>query len=106
MNKFLNSLADLNAKFILVWFTDLKALYEQDSRLSFLHSFTIAYLTKNLSKWEATIECFSNLLDEKWNDLLHRLTPSFLLMSLENPKEEIFNEIDFSSRFISTGINF
>uniref|UniRef100_A0A915DT59 Maturase K n=1 Tax=Ditylenchus dipsaci TaxID=166011 RepID=A0A915DT59_9BILA len=81
------------------------AFLEQDAYLSFLHSFTIAYLSSH-PKWSRSLECFANPLDELWNDYLHRLTPSFMLMSLENPSRAFVNEdIDFSSRFISIAIH-
>lgn len=78
----------------------MKPLFAKDQYLQFLHSFVIAYLSK--SKWGDTIECFKNPLDEKWNDFLYRLTPSFLLISLENAsKNFVHEEINFVSCFLS-----
>jgi len=86
----------------LIWFSDLVPLFQQDAYLSFLHPFIIGYLSQ--SKWGKSMECFQNPMDEKWLDYLHRLTPSFLIMSLENASENfVKEEINFSTRFISIG---
>ena len=83
-------------------FSELAPLFQQDAFLSFLHSFMHAYLAK--SKWADDIEIFKSPLDPRWNDYLHQLTPSFMLISLENAPPEVFPEqIDFASRFISIG---
>jgi hypothetical protein len=102
IDRFLNSLEDLDAKFKLIWFSDLVPLFQQDAYLSFLHPFIIAYLSQ--SKWGRCVECFQNPMDEKWLDYLHRLTPSFLIMSLGNASENfVKEEINFATRFISIG---
>lgn len=101
----MTALDELNAKFILVWFSDLKPLFAKDQYLQFLHSFVLSYLSK--SKWADAIECFKNPLDEKWSNFLYRLTPSFLLISLENASRNfVSEEIDFASCFLSISVFF
>jgi hypothetical protein len=96
-------LEDLNAKFKLVVFSEMAALFQKDDYLRFLHPFLLAFLST--SKWALNIEIFQSPLDERWNDFLHQLTPSFMLMSLENLPEKIYrSDADFANRFISIGI--
>lgn len=47
---------------------------------------------------------FSNPLDPAWVDYLQRVTPSFMLMSMEGAKAPFLDEkIDFTSKFVSAG---
>lgn len=102
IDRFLNSLEELNAKFKLVWFRELRPLYQKDTVLSFLHSFMLGYL--NQSKWRDEVQEFASPADPAWSAYLHRLTPSFLLMSLENPRSDIFpQEVDLQSKLPSIG---
>jgi hypothetical protein len=103
INRFLTSLEDLNAKFKLVWFRDLRRLYQKDTVLSFFHVFMLTYLKQ--SKWAEEIDEFASPADPQWASYLHRLTPSFLLMSLENPRKEVFEEIDLQSKLPSIAIH-
>ncbi|KAL7074718.1 hypothetical protein ACQ4LE_005937 [Meloidogyne hapla] len=117
---FLCALEELNAKFKIVVFSDLSVLFNKNAYLSFLYSYLLRFLTS--SKWNGDIEIFNSPLDKRWNTFLHQLTPSFILMSLENasPREifgiekiidekdkkkkkiTIYEDIDFASFFIST----
>ena len=117
---FLGALEELNAKFKIVIFSDMSVLFNKNAYLSFLYSFLFQFLTS--SKWSGDMEIFNSPLDKRWNIFLHQLTPSFILMSIENasPREifcvekfildeeenkiRICEDIDFASFFISTGI--
>jgi hypothetical protein len=93
----------LNAKFKLVIFTDMSALFQQDTFLRFLHPFMLAFL--DTSQWADDVERFKSPLDARWADYLHQLTPSFMLMSPEDAHKEVFpGQIDFATKFISIGL--
>ncbi|CAK5020502.1 unnamed protein product [Meloidogyne enterolobii] len=121
LKHFLCALEELNAKFKIVVFSDLSVLFNKNGYLSFLYSYLLRFLTS--SKWSGDIEIFNSPLDKRWNVFLHQLTPSFILMSLENasPREifgiekltidekdkknmqiTVYEDIDFASFFIST----
>uniref|UniRef100_A0A914MJR9 Uncharacterized protein n=1 Tax=Meloidogyne incognita TaxID=6306 RepID=A0A914MJR9_MELIC len=120
LKHFLCALEELNAKFKIVVFSDLSVLFNKNGYLSFLYSYLLRFLTS--SKWSGDIEIFNSPLDKRWNVFLHQLTPSFILMSLENAspreifgiekltidekdkkkKQIIYEDIDFASFFIST----
>jgi len=89
-------------------------LFQHDHFLAFLHPYLLAFLST--SKWAQNLETFQSPLDPRWNDFLHQLTPSFMLMSLENPPVNVSPDpnvertsaepkmdFDFSRRFISIG---
>ncbi|KAL3083269.1 hypothetical protein niasHS_011071 [Heterodera schachtii] len=99
IKQFLGGLEELNAKFKLVTFTELTPLFKSDTFLAFLHPFILCWIAK--SKWAENLEFFTSPLDEKWNDYLHQLTPSFMLLSLDNAPDIIKEPINFSDRFIS-----
>jgi hypothetical protein len=97
---FFEHLNDLNAKYKLIWFTDLERKYEKDSILNFVYNYLMTFLDK--SKWASNVEKFKNPLDPQWEDFLKRLTPSFLLMSIENPsKQVVSDEVNFIPEFVS-----
>ncbi|KAI3421972.1 hypothetical protein GPALN_012509 [Globodera pallida] len=99
VKQFLGGLEELNAKFKLVTFTELAPLFQQDAFLAFLHPFLLSWVAK--SKWADDLDTFKSPLDEKWNDYLYQLTPSFMLLSLENPPNIVNEPINFADRFIS-----
>uniref|UniRef100_A0A915M0L1 ATP-dependent RNA helicase DDX60 PIN-like domain-containing protein n=1 Tax=Meloidogyne javanica TaxID=6303 RepID=A0A915M0L1_MELJA len=111
LKHFLCALEELNAKFKIVVFSDLSVLFNKNGYLS---------------KWSGDIEIFNSPLDKRWNVFLHQLTPSFILMSLENAspreifgiekltidekdkkkKQIIYEDIDFASFFVSICLDF
>lgn len=112
LKQFLGALEELNAKFKLIIFSELMPLFQHDHFLAFLHPYLLAFLST--SKWAQNLETFQSPLDPRWNDFLHQLTPSFMLMSLENPPVNVSPDpnvertsaepkvdFDFSRRFIS-----
>ena len=118
IERFLSGLEDLNAKFKLVLFSDFAFSFMHDNLLSFLHSFTIAFFLN--SKWRVKffgliwdqslnfqddVITFSNPLDINWLNYLHDLTPSFMLMSLDNANSTIFHNApaNLSRKLISIG---
>ncbi|KAI1712367.1 DEAD/DEAH box helicase domain-containing protein [Ditylenchus destructor] len=105
LEHFLGALEGLQAKFVLIWFSDLIPLFEQDNVLAFLHSFLIAYLMRH-KDWSKCMQRFSNPLDPAWIDYLQRVTPSFMLMSMEGAKAPFLDEkIDFTSKFVSAAVH-
>lgn len=54
------------------------------------------------SEWAPHVEKFNNPLDPEWDSFLKQLTPSFLLMSIENPSSTlVVEDISFISEFAS-----
>ncbi|CAD5222230.1 unnamed protein product [Bursaphelenchus xylophilus] len=103
VRSFFERLNDLNAKYKLVWFTDLEHKYASDSVLNFIYNYLIAFLDS--SEYAQHIERFSSPVDPEWDAFLKRLTPSFLLMSIENPSLEVVrDEINFVPEFASIAV--
>lgn len=102
VRSFFEKLDDLNAKYKLVWFQDLEHHYAQDSVLNFVYQYLKAFL--DCSEYAKHVERFTNPLDPEWDAFLKRLTPSFLLMSVENPSLSVVREeVNFIPEFVSIG---
>ncbi|CAD5216899.1 unnamed protein product [Bursaphelenchus okinawaensis] len=103
VRSFFERLNDLNAKYKLIWFTDLEHKYASDSVLNFFYNYLIAFLDS--TEYSKYVERFSSPLDPEWDSFLKRLTPSFLLMSVENPSLEVVrDEINFVFEFASVAV--
>lgn len=82
---------------------DLEHKYAKDSILNFVYNYLTAFLDS--SEYGQHVEKFANPLDKNWINFLERLTPSFLLMSVENPSKTLVrDEIDFVPEFVSVGM--
>ena len=101
---FFERLNDLHARYKLVWFTDFQHKYREDSVLNFMYTYLMAFL--DASEYAEFVEKFSNPLSPDWDRFLKRLTPSFMLMSVDNPcREVVKEEIAFIPAFSSIGTN-
>uniref|UniRef100_A0A914VAC1 DNA-binding protein SATB n=1 Tax=Plectus sambesii TaxID=2011161 RepID=A0A914VAC1_9BILA len=104
VDRFLTLLADRGGRFKFIWFSDLAPLYADDPVLAFLRAVVAQHLLQ--SKWADEIETFLNAFDPKWEEFLDRLTPSFLLLSPDDPCAQ-FNRISqgaFKQRFMSLAL--
>ncbi|KAI6202421.1 hypothetical protein M3Y96_00946700 [Aphelenchoides besseyi] len=100
---FFERLNDLNAKYKLVWFRDFEHKYKADVVLNFMYNYLVAFL--DTSEYALYVEKFSNPLAPEWEKFLKRLTPSFLLMSVENPSTNVVNEnVEFIPEFASIAV--
>uniref|UniRef100_A0A915PQL1 DEAD/DEAH box helicase n=1 Tax=Setaria digitata TaxID=48799 RepID=A0A915PQL1_9BILA len=83
----LKQLSNLGGKFKLIWFTDLSVVYAKDTVLNFLHSFVAAYLLQ--CQWASDIEHFTNPSDSLWLKYMHELTPSFLMIGVDDVSKNV-----------------
>uniref|UniRef100_A0A0N5BAM6 Helicase ATP-binding domain-containing protein n=1 Tax=Strongyloides papillosus TaxID=174720 RepID=A0A0N5BAM6_STREA len=98
INRFLGNLVSLGAKFKLIVFKDMAQLFDQDTILSFYYHFMLAYLKKSV--YAKHLEYFNNPIEDSWSEYLANLTPSFMLMSIDNAPPVVSNNpIDFFTRF-------
>ncbi len=70
-----------------------------DPVLAFLRAVVFAHCQRSI--WSDDVIVFESPIDNNWTDYLHRLTPSFLLISCEDPHHIAFNSTAgaFRSRF-------
>ncbi|CEF68343.1 Helicase, C-terminal domain and DNA/RNA helicase, DEAD/DEAH box type, N-terminal domain and Helicase, superfamily 1/2, ATP-binding domain and P-loop containing nucleoside triphosphate hydrolase domain-containing protein [Strongyloides ratti] len=98
INRFLSNLVNLGAKFKLIVFKDMAQLFSQDTILNFYYHFMLAYLKK--SPYSKHLEFFNNPIEDTWSEYLGNLTPSFMLMSINDASKIVSpNPIDFFTRF-------
>ncbi|KAI6233832.1 hypothetical protein M3Y99_00875100 [Aphelenchoides fujianensis] len=100
---FFERLNDLNAKYKLIWFRDLEHKYKSDVVLNFMYTYLVSFLDAN--EYAPYVEKFSNPLAPEWDHFLKRLTPSFLLMSVDNPSRNVVKEeVSFVPEFASIAV--
>uniref|UniRef100_A0AC35TV20 Helicase ATP-binding domain-containing protein n=1 Tax=Rhabditophanes sp. KR3021 TaxID=114890 RepID=A0AC35TV20_9BILA len=98
IERFLNNLVDLGAKFKLIVFTDLAPIFEQDTILNFYYKWMISYLEN--SSFAKHLDIHASPLGPDWGDYLKNLTPSFMLMSIADPSKKVApGQIDLLEKF-------
>uniref|UniRef100_A0A183EBN2 E3 ubiquitin-protein ligase listerin n=1 Tax=Gongylonema pulchrum TaxID=637853 RepID=A0A183EBN2_9BILA len=104
IERFLELLLQRGGKFKLIWFMDLSALYAKDTVLNFLRSFVAAYLIQG--KWKEDIEEFSSPADPRWLQYIRELTPSFLMIGVENVSKNVAEkrELNFKELLASIAL--
>ena len=102
LERFLSQFAERGGKFKLVWFTDFQPLYAEDVGLAFLRVVVIQWMQQN-DRWQNDVVTFASPIDPAWQDFLAHLTPSFLLISADDPSSPPFKDFEkaFASRLIS-----
>lgn len=94
IDTFLHQLGSLGGRFKLIWFTGLRELYEKDPVLRLVRSFVEVHLLQ--SEWANDVVEFNSILDPEWPVFLQELTPSFLMISVDNFSGEVSNKnLDF-----------
>ncbi|CAJ0581105.1 unnamed protein product, partial [Mesorhabditis spiculigera] len=99
VDNFLHQFTNLGGKFKLVIFSQLAALFKKDTTLGFIRNAVVGHLSQG--PYKNDIEVFESPIDGRWAKYIADLTPSFFMVSTNDPTTAFCSEEDmnFKSRF-------
>ena len=87
----------------MVVFTDFASLFSRDTTVAFIRATALAYLSS--SQYAKDMVYFTSPTDQSWDRFLADLTPSFLMISLDNFTKEVCaqEELDITPQLHTIG---
>ncbi|KAJ1365898.1 hypothetical protein KIN20_026366 [Parelaphostrongylus tenuis] len=94
IDRFLNQFMTFGGKFKLVVFTDFASQFARDTTLGFSRAVAIAHVSTG--PFAKDLIYFTSPIDPDWERFLHEVTPSFLMISMDNVTKEVCAQDDIN----------